>query len=153
MEAPHTPRPMGTQNADFTRPLDPSTPHLGDRLLKRCQTEHITAPGPLPYGGKTRKTTTAAVALQEGIEASISEATRTAEILKDFATRTDTFESGYKSQKDQQIAEAVSNAVARALVAFYQESFAPARSPSLPKPPRTLSYASVAKSSNNNESG
>ena len=60
--------------------------------------------------------------------------------------RTDTFASGYKSQKDQQIAEAVSNAVARALVAFYQESFAPARSPSPPKTPRALSYASVAKS-------
>ena len=100
MEAPHTPRPMGTQNADFTRPLDPSIPYFGDRLSKRRQTEHITAPEPLPYGGKTRKTTTAAVALQEGIEASISEATRTAEILKDFATRTDAFASGYKSQKD-----------------------------------------------------
>jgi hypothetical protein len=144
---------MGTRNADFTRPLDPCTPHIGDRLLKRSQTEHITAPGTLPYGGKTRKTTTAAVALQEGIEASISEATRTAEILKDFATRTDTFASGYKSQKDQQIAEAVSNAVARALVAFYQQSFAPARSPSPPKTPHALCYASVAKSSNENETG
>jgi hypothetical protein len=153
MEVPNTPRPIGTQNADFTRPLDPSTPHIGDRLSKRSQTEHITAPGPLPYGGKTRKTTTAAVALQEGIEASISEATRTAEILKDFATRTDTFASGYKSQKDQQIAEAVSNAVARALVAFYQESFTPARSPSPPKTPHALSYASITKLSNNNEIG
>lgn len=153
MEAPYTPRPMGTQNADFTRPLDPSTPHIGDRLSKRCQTEHITAPGPLPYGGKTRKTTTAAVALQEGIEASISEATRTAEILKDFATRTDTFASGYKSQKDQQIAEAVSNAVARALVMFYQESFTPARSPNPQKTPHALSYASVTKQSNNNNTG
>ena len=142
---------MGTQNADFTRPLDPSTPHIGGRLSKRSQTEHITAPGPLPYGGKTRKTTTAAVALQEGIEASISEATRTAEILKDFATRTDTFASGYKSQKDQQIAEAVSNAVARALITFYQESFASARSSCPLKTPHALSYASVAKSSNNNE--
>ena len=150
---PLTPHPTGTQNADFTRPLDPSTPHIGDRLSKRSQTEHIVAPGLLPYGGKTRKTTTAAVALQKGIEASISEATRTAEILRDFAMRTDTFASGYKSQKDQQIAEAVSNAVARALVAFYQESFAPARPPSPPKTPRTLSYASVAKSSNNNETG
>jgi hypothetical protein len=153
MEVPSTPTLVGTQNADFTRPLDHSTPHIGNRLSKRSQIEHIAAPGPLPYSGKTRKTTTAAVALQEGIEASISEATRTAEILKDFAMHTDTFASGYKSQKDQQIAEAISNAVARALVAFYQESFAPARSPSLPKPPRTLSYASVAKSSNNNESG
>ena len=151
MEVPCTPRPIGTQNADFTRPLDPSTPHIGGRLSKRSQTEHITAPGPLPYGGKTRKTTTAAVALQEGIEASISEATRTAEILKDFATRTDTFASGYKSQKDQQIAEAVSNAVARALVTFYQESFASARSSSPLKTPHALSYASVTKSSNNNE--
>src|ERR1700742_2433200 len=150
---PLTPHPTGTQNADFTRPLDPSTPHIGDRLSKRSQTEHIVAPGLLPYGGKTRKTTTAAVALQEGIEASISEATRTAEILKEFATRTDTFASGYKSQKDQQIAEAVSKAVARALVAFYQESFAPARSPSPPKTPHALSYASVAKSSNNSETG
>src|ERR1700750_1358683 len=153
MEVPSTPRPMGTRNADFTRPLDPCTPLIGDRLLKRSQTEHITAPGLLPYGGKTRKTTTAAVALQEGIEASISEATRTAEILKDFATRTDTFASGYKSQKAQQIAEAVSNAVARALVAFYQQSFAPARSPSPPKTPHALSYASVANSSNENETG
>src|ERR1700733_10275233 len=153
MEAPYTPRPMGTQNADFTRPLDPSTPHIGDRLSKRCHTEHITAPGPLPYGGKTRKTTTAAVALQEGIEASISEATRTAEILKDFVMRTDTFASGYKSQKDQQIAEAVSNAVARALVAFYQESFALARSPNPQKTPHALSYASVTKQSNNNNTG
>jgi hypothetical protein len=151
MEVPYTPRPMGAQNADFTRPLDPSTPYIGNRLSKRSQTEHITAPGPLPYGGKTRKTTTAAVALQEGIEASISEATRTAEILKDFATRTDAFASGYKSQKDQQIAEAISNAVARALVTFYQESFAPARSPSPPKTPRALSYANVTKPSNNNE--
>jgi hypothetical protein len=153
MEVPSTPRLIGTRNADFTRPLDPSSPHIGDRLSKRSQTEHITAPGPLPYGGKTRKTTTAAVALQEGIEASISEATRTAEILKDFATRTDTFASGYKSQKDQRIAEAVSNAVARALVAFYQESFAPTRSPSPPQTPHALSYASVAKSSKNNETG
>lgn len=144
---------MGTQNADFTRPLDPSTPHIGGRLSKRNQTEHVTAPGPLPYGGKTRKTTTAAVALQEGIEASISEATRTAEILKDFAMRTDTFASGYKGQKDQQIAEAISNAVARALVAFYQESFAPARSSSPAKTPPALSYASITKKPSNNNTG
>jgi hypothetical protein len=97
MEAPSTPCLTGTQNADFTRPLDPSTPYIGDRLLKRSQLEHLTVPGPLSYGGKTRKTTTAAAALQEGIEASISEATRTAAILKEFATRTDTFASGYKS--------------------------------------------------------
>ena len=69
MEVPSTPTLVGTQNADFTRPLDHSTPHIGNRLSKRSQTGHIAAPGPLPYGGKTRKTTTAAVALQEGIEA------------------------------------------------------------------------------------
>ena len=45
-------------------------------------------------------------------------------ILKDFAARTDVFASSYKGQKDQQIAEAVANTVARALVAYYQESFA-----------------------------
>ena len=129
MEAPSTPCLTGTQNADFTRPLDPSTPHIGDRLPKRSQLEHLTAPGPLPYGGKTRKTTTVAAALQEGNEASISEATRTAVILKEFATRTDTFASGYKSQKDQQIAEAISNTVARALVTFYQETFGLAQIP------------------------
>ena len=115
--------------------------------------EHLTAPGPLPYGGKTRKTTTAAAALQEGIEASISEATRTAAILKEFATRTDTFASGYKSQKDQQIAEAISNTVARALVAFYQESFGSARSPSTLQTPHTPSYANVTKSSIANDTG
>jgi hypothetical protein len=93
MEVPSTPRPMGTRNADFTRPLDPSTPHIGDRLPKRSHTGHITAPGPLPYGGKARKTTATSVALQEGIEASIAEATRTAEILKDFAVRTYTLAS------------------------------------------------------------
>ena len=153
MEAPSTPRPMGTQNADFTRPIDPPTPYIGDRLLKRCQTEHTTAPGPLLYGGKTRKTTTAAVALQEGIKASISEATRTAEILKDFVTRTDTFTSGYKRQRDQQIAKAVSNVVTRALVAFYKESFALARSISLSKTPHALSYASITRQSNNNNAG
>jgi hypothetical protein len=86
-------------------------------------------PRPLLYGGKTRKTTTAVAALQEGIKASISKATRTAVILKEFITRTDTFASSYRSQKDQQIAEAISNTVARALVAFYQDTFGLARSP------------------------
>jgi hypothetical protein len=54
-------------------------------------------PGPLLYGEKTCKTTIVAAALQEGIEASISKATRTAVILKEFATRTDTFASSYRS--------------------------------------------------------
>src|ERR1700733_3688197 len=147
MEVPPTPCQTGTQNADFTWPLDPSTPLIGDRLLKRSQTEHLTAPGPLPYGGKTRKTTTVAAALQEGIEASISEATRTAVILKEFATRTDTFASGYRSQKDQQIAEAISNTVARALVAFYQETFGSARSPGTLQTPHATSYATAARAS------
>ena len=154
MEVPDTPpRPMGTQNADFTRPLNPSTPSIGDRHPKRSQTGHITAPELLPYGGKTRKTTTALAALQEGIEASISEAQRTAEILKDFASRTDTFASGYKSQKDQQVAEAISKAVARALVTFYQESFAPARSSRLPQASHAPTYASMAKSPSSNGAG
>jgi hypothetical protein len=122
MEAPSTLSQTGTQNADFTRPLDLSTPHIGDRLPKRSQLEHLTVPGTLPYGGKTRKTTTVAAALQEGIEASISEATRTAVILKEFTTRTDTFASGYRSQKDQQTAEAISNTVARALVRHANKS-------------------------------
>jgi hypothetical protein len=147
IEAPSTPCQTSTQNADFTRPLDPSTPYIGDRLPKRSQLEHLTVPRPLPYGGKTRKTTTVAAALQEGIEASISEATRTAAILKEFTTRTDTFASGYKSQKDQQIAKAISNTVARALVAFYQESFGLARSPGTLQTPHATGYASVTKSS------
>ena len=99
MEPPSTPCLTGTQNADFTRPLDPSTPYVGDRLPKRSQLEHLTVPGPLLYGGKTRKTTTAATALQEGIDASISEATRTAAILKEFATRTDTFALATRASK------------------------------------------------------
>ena len=101
MEAPSTPCLTGTQTADFTRPLDPLTPNIGERLPKRSQREHITAPEPLPYGGKARRSTIAITALQEGIEASISDATRTATILKDFAARTDLFASGYKGQKDQ----------------------------------------------------
>ena len=156
MEALNTPRPMGTQNADFTRPLDPHTPSIGDRLPKRSHTGHITAPGPLPYGGKARKTTVTSVALQEGIEASIAEATRTAEILKDFAVRTDTFASNYRSQRDQQVAEAISKTVARALVTFYQDSFGPARSPSHPTvthASKDATYASIAKSPSNEDAG
>jgi hypothetical protein len=61
---------MGAQNADFTRPLDPHTPSIGDRLPKRSHTGDITVPGPLLYGGKARKTTITLVALQEGIKAS-----------------------------------------------------------------------------------
>jgi hypothetical protein len=147
---------MGTRNADFTRPLDPSTPHIGDRLPKRSHTGHITAPGPLPYGGKARKTTATSVALQEGIEASIAEATRTAEILKDFAVRTDTFASDYRSQRDQQVAEAISKTVARALVAFYQDSFGPARSlspPTVTHASKDATYASIAKFPSNEEAG
>jgi hypothetical protein len=153
MEPPSTPCLTGTQNADFTRPLDPSTPYVGDRLPKRSQLEHLTVPGPLPYGGKTRKTTTAATALQEGIDASISEATRTAAILKEFATRTDTFASGYKNQKDQQTAEAISNTVARALVAFYQESFGSTRSPGIIQTLHMPSYASVTKPTSLKDTG
>jgi hypothetical protein len=97
METSTTPRPIGAQNADFTRPLDPYTPSIGDRLPKKSYTGHITVPGSLLYGGKARKTTVTLVALQEGIKASIAKATRTAEILKDFAVRTNTFASGYKN--------------------------------------------------------
>lgn len=151
MEDLSYPRLPGAQNADFTRPLDPSTPSIGDRRLKRAQVGHNHAPEPVPYGGTTRRTTTAAAALREGIEASIAEATRTAEILQDFAKRTDAFASGYKTQKDQQIAEAISKAVARSLVAFYQASFAPTRTTTPPPAyhaPKNASYASMAKASN-----
>jgi hypothetical protein len=155
MEAPSTPCPTGTQTADFTRPLDPLTPNIGERFPKRSQREHITVPEPLPYGGKARKSTTATTALQEGIEASISDATRTAAILKEFAARTDAFASGYKGQKDQQIAEAVANTVARALVAYYQESFAsgPKATQAMPKAPHAPTYASITKGTANTNAG
>jgi hypothetical protein len=156
MEAPSTPSCLtGNQTADFTRPLDLVTPNIGERLPKRSQREHITAPEPLPYGGKARKSTTATAALQEGIEASISDATRTAAILKDFATLTDVFASGYMGQKEQQIAEAVANTVARALVAFYQESFASGQkaTQAIPKAKHAPTYATITKGPANTKAG
>jgi hypothetical protein len=70
--------------------------------------------------------------------------------------RTNTFASGYKNQRDQQVAEAISKTVARALVTFYQDLFGPARSlgsPTVTHASKDVTYASIAKSSSNEEAG
>jgi hypothetical protein len=76
-------------------------------------------------------------------------------ILKDFAARADVFASGYKGQKDRQIAEAVANTVARALVAYYQESFtsSPKATSAMPKALHAPSYTSITKGPANTKAG
>ena len=76
-------------------------------------------------------------------------------ILKDFTARTDVFASSYKGQKDQQIAEAVANTVAHALVAYYQESFAsgPKATQAILKALHAPSYTSVTKGPANTKAG
>jgi hypothetical protein len=93
MEVPITPSRQGSQNADYTRPLDPPSPGIGGRPPKRTQVEHTTAPEPLSHSGGARKTTATATALREGIEACFRETQRTTEILGEFARCTDSFAS------------------------------------------------------------
>jgi hypothetical protein len=70
--------------------------------------------------------------------------------------RTNTFASGYKNQRDQQVAKAISKTVARALVTFYQDSFGPAcslDSLTVTHASKGVTYASVAKFPSNKEAG
>jgi hypothetical protein len=68
--------------------------------------------------------------------------------------RTNTFASGYKDQRDQQVAKAILRTVARALVAFYQDTFGPARplgSLTVTHASKDVTYASIAKFPSNEE--
>jgi hypothetical protein len=144
MEVPITPSRQGSQNADYTRPLDPPSPGIGGRPPKRTQVEHTTAPEPLSHSGGARKTTATATALREGIEACFRETQRTTEILGEFARRTDSFASQYTSQKDQQIAEAISKAVARSLIDYFKGSYGSTRPHNSLGPSSASSNASYA---------
>ena len=69
---------------------------------------------------------------------------------------TNTFTSGYKNQRDQQVAKAILKTVAHALVTFYQDLFGPARSLGSLTATHTskdVTYASIAKFPSNKEAG
>lgn len=118
MEAPQPP-----QDASHTRPLDPTSPIAGERRPKRTQRQHMLPPEVVPYGGTARKTTTVANALHQGIEATITKAKRTEEILREFASISDNFAARYTAQLDQNVADDIAQTIGQALVVYYQNKF------------------------------
>jgi hypothetical protein len=144
MEIPQVP----SQDAAFTRPLEPLTPSIEERRPRKTQRQHLLPPEVVPYGGTTRKTTMVANTLRQGIEATITEAKRTEEILKDFAHRFDTFTAEYTTQQDQHIAEDISEVMGQALVIYYQNKYGTQRVPHsthAPDASKSMSYAEKAR--------
>lgn len=144
MEIPQPP----SQDAAFTRPLEPVTPSIEERRPRKTQRQHLLPPEVVPYGGRTRKTTMVASTLRQGIEATITEAKRTEEILKDFAHRFDAFSAEYTTQQDQNIAEDISEVMGQALVTYYQNKYGTRRVPHsthASDASKTISYAEKAR--------
>lgn len=138
------------QHAGHTRPLEPSSPTIGDRPRK-TQRKKDLPPVVIPYGEAQRTTNTVASTLLQGIEATVTESRRVEEILKDFATEFDAFSATYKTQRDQYIADEISKTVGAALIEYYQQKFGTARAikpPQAPHAPRPSSYAEKVKSNN-----
>lgn len=142
MESPETPSRQLEGTADYTRPIDPQTPDIGDRHPRKRHGQHTRVPEAIPYGGMTRKTTMATDALTAGIEASVAATARTAAILKDFSKATDNFAGRYTGQEDQRVADAISKVVSDALVAFYHNNYSTTRLDESRSSKRKETYAS-----------
>lgn len=132
------------QSAEYTRPLEPLSPSLGHRPRKTNRKSTVS-PDAVPYGGAQRTATTVAHALQQGIESTVTEATRTAGILKDLATRFDGFSAIYDTQQDQAIAKAIAEAVGNTLIRFYQERYGTERAATPPPAPHVFRHVSYAE--------
>lgn len=140
------------QNADHTRQLDPLSPTIGDhRPRKTVRKTNIPIPA-LPYGEALRTTKTVSNALQQGIEATVTEARRAEQILKDYASQFDNFSAGYTTQQDQLLAEEISKSVGDSLVHFYQRKFGTARATDTSRAPSAPFHASYAEKLKQNTS-
>lgn len=138
MESPQPP-----QHAGHTRPLEPSSPTVGDRPRK-TQRKINHPPTVIPYGEASRTTKTVTSTLQQGIEATVTEARRAERILQDYATQFDHFSAKYTTQKDQLLAEEISKAVGGALINFYQNKFSADRVNDTPRVLHASRHASYA---------
>lgn len=140
------------QNADHTRQLDPLSPTIGDhRPRKTVRKTNIPIPA-VPYGEALRTTKTVSNALQQGIEATVTEARRAEQILKDYASQFDNFSAGYTTQQDQLLAEEISKSVGDSLVHFYQRKFGTARATDTSRAPSAPFHASYAEKLKQNTS-
>jgi hypothetical protein len=129
--------PQPSRPADHTRPLEPFSPTLGHRPRKTNRKSTIS-PAAIPYGGAQRTISTVTNALQQGIESTVTEATLTEKLLKDFAASFDGFAASYDTQQQQVIAKEILEAVAGTLVQFYQNKYGAGRA----APPTATVHAS-----------
>ncbi|KAH7363760.1 hypothetical protein BKA65DRAFT_532481 [Rhexocercosporidium sp. MPI-PUGE-AT-0058] len=131
------------QHAGHTRPLEPSSPTVGDRPRK-TQRKVNHPPTVVPYSEAQRTTKTVTSTLQQGIEATVTEVRRAERILQDYATQFDDFSAKYTTQQDQLLAEEISKAVGGALINFYQNKFSADRANGTPHVLHASRYASYA---------
>lgn len=117
------------QNTDYTRPLEPSSPTIGDQRPRKSQRKSTISPEAVPYGGAQRRTNAVVSALQKGIDATVTESLRARAILTDFATQFDKILATYSTQQDQKLADDICKVLGIALTSYYQDKYGTPRAP------------------------